>query len=122
VQSVPPHETGSAMGFYQVVRYVGFSLGSALAAAILASHTTGSTGQPTLSGYTMVAWVAAVICVVAAVLAWVLPARGKPAPSVEEHLGEGEAHPREVAEGKDWTAVPSERDALRPRLRDGGSS
>jgi MFS family permease len=84
VQSVPAHETGSAMGFYQVVRYVGYSLGSAVAAAILASHTTHSTGQPTLGGYTMVAWVAAVICVVAAVLAWILPARGKPAPSAVE--------------------------------------
>ena len=27
------------MGFYQVVRYIGFSVGSALAAAILAGHT-----------------------------------------------------------------------------------
>jgi len=79
VQFVPRHETGSAMGFYQVVRYVGFSLGSALAAAILASHSTRSTGQPTLGGYTMVAWVGAVICIAAAVLAWVLPSRKGPA-------------------------------------------
>jgi len=41
VRAVPEHETGSAMGFYQVVRYVGFSLGSALAAALLASETDG---------------------------------------------------------------------------------
>lgn len=30
VQAVPAHETGSATGFYQVVRFTGFSLGSAL--------------------------------------------------------------------------------------------
>jgi MFS family permease len=93
VQSVPQHETGSAMGFYQVVRYVGFSLGSALAAAILASHSTRSTGQPTLDGYTMVASVAAVICIVAAVLAWVLPAREERVSSQEERLAQGEVHP-----------------------------
>jgi len=121
VQSVPQHETGSAMGFYQVVRYVGFSLGSALAAAILASHSTRSTGQPTVGGYTMVAWVGAVICIVAAVLAWVLPAREEPAPSPEERLAEGEVHPLGVAEGKDWAAVASDRDGLRPHLRDGGA-
>jgi MFS family permease len=75
VQSVPQRETGSAMGFYQVVRYVGFSLGSALAAAILAAHNSASTNQPTVGGYTMVLWVAVAICLIAAALAWVLPAR-----------------------------------------------
>jgi len=40
VQSVPANETGSAMGFYQVVRYAGFSLGSAATASVLASHTS----------------------------------------------------------------------------------
>jgi MFS family permease len=77
VQAVPQRETGSAMGFYQVVRYVGFSLGSALAASILASHNSSSTGEPTQSGYTTVFWVAGVICVAAAFLAWVLPAHGQ---------------------------------------------
>ncbi len=75
VRSVPQRETGSAMGFYQVVRYVGFSLGSALAAAILAGHTTG--GQPGVAGYTMVLWVAVGICVMAGGLAWILPARAE---------------------------------------------
>jgi MFS family permease len=77
VRSVPRSETGSAMGFYQVVRYVGFSLGSALTASILAGHRSPGTGQPTLGGYTMVFWVATAVCVAAAVLAWVLPARGQ---------------------------------------------
>lgn len=77
VQSVPRSETGSAMGFYQVVRYVGFALGSALTASILVGHNSSATGQPTLGGYTMVFWVAAAVCVAAAVLAWILPARGQ---------------------------------------------
>ena len=38
VRAVPESETGSATGFYQVVRYIGFSIGSALAASVLASR------------------------------------------------------------------------------------
>jgi hypothetical protein len=45
----------------------------ALAASILASPTSSSTGQPTVGGYTTVLWVAGSICVAAAVLAWVRP-------------------------------------------------
>jgi predicted MFS family arabinose efflux permease len=71
VQAVPPAETGSALGFYQVVRYVGFSLGSALAASILAGIGTHH-GQPGQAGYTAVFWVAATVCVAAAGIAWVL--------------------------------------------------
>jgi predicted MFS family arabinose efflux permease len=74
VQAVPVQETGSAMGFYQVVRYVGFSMGSALTASILAARATGN-DQPTLSGYTTVLWTSGAICVAAAALAWFLPAR-----------------------------------------------
>ncbi|MFF4948220.1 MFS transporter [Streptomyces chattanoogensis] len=74
VQSIPARETGSAMGFYQVVRFTGFSLGSALAATILAAHVSGN-GQPLVGGYTMVLWFSAGFCVLAAALAWFLPAR-----------------------------------------------
>ena len=49
--AVPDHETGSAMGLYQVIRYIGFSIGSALAAAILASHTTAGSSHPNEQGY-----------------------------------------------------------------------
>lgn len=71
VHDVPPDETGSALGFYQLVRTVGFSLGSAAGAAILASRT-GAGGQPTLDGFQLVFWVAGAICVVAAGVAWAL--------------------------------------------------
>lgn len=74
VQAVPAQETGSAMGFYQVVRFTGFSLGSALTATLLAAHAGGD-GRPTEGGYIMVLWISAGICVVAAALAWFLPAR-----------------------------------------------
>jgi MFS family permease len=73
VRAVPESETGSATGFYQVVRYIGFSLGSALAASVLASNTPAGSQLPRLAGYTTVIWIGIAICVVAAVLAWVLP-------------------------------------------------
>jgi predicted MFS family arabinose efflux permease len=75
VQATPAAETGSAMGFYQVVRWVGAAIGSALTASVLAAHTT-STGHPSLGGYTTTLWISVAICAIAAVLAYVLPARG----------------------------------------------
>jgi predicted MFS family arabinose efflux permease len=73
VSAVPSEETGSAMGFYQVVRYVGFSVGSALTAAILAAHTSAGSRLPSESGYVTAAWAGAGLCVAAATMAWVLP-------------------------------------------------
>jgi MFS family permease len=88
VGAVPETETGSAMGFYQVVRYVGFSLGSALAASILAGHTPAGQHLPGEAGYTLVFWVGVAICVAAAALAWVLPARGAARARTADLLGE----------------------------------
>jgi MFS family permease len=73
VRSVPESETGSAMGFYQVIRYIGFSLGSALAASVLASNTPAGSQLPRLAGYTTVIWIGIAICVAAAALAWLMP-------------------------------------------------
>jgi MFS family permease len=50
-RAVPGRETGSAMGLYQVIRYIGFSLGSALAASILAGNTDHGGSQVTERGY-----------------------------------------------------------------------
>jgi MFS family permease len=75
VRAVPESETGSATGFYQVVRYIGFSLGSALAASVLASETPAGSQLPKLAGYTTITWIGIVICVFAAVLAWVMTGR-----------------------------------------------
>ena len=76
VRSVPEHETGSAMGFYQVVRYIGFSLGSAVAAAVLAAHTAGGAARPDVAGFTTALWLGAAVCVAAAGMSWLLPRGG----------------------------------------------
>jgi MFS family permease len=84
VRAVPEEETGSAMGFYQVVRYVGFSIGSALAAAILAAHTPSGQHLPTEAGFETALWVGAALCVAAALTAWIVPGRGSSAPASPE--------------------------------------
>jgi MFS family permease len=91
VRAVPDSETGSVMGFYQVVRYIGFSLGSALTASILASHTHVGQHLPSEGGYTLAMWIAVSICIAAAALAWILPGSGAPASPREELLGEEDA-------------------------------
>ena len=71
VRAVPPEETGSALGFYQVVRYVGFSFGSAVSATILAAATPQHAALPQRSGFTVALLMAAGLAVVAAVVsAW----------------------------------------------------
>lgn len=91
VRAVPETETGSAMGFYQVVRYIGFSLGSALTGSVLATHTRAGQHLPTESGYVLVLWTAAAICLAAAVLAWLLGTRLDTAAPAQEPLGEDDA-------------------------------
>ncbi|HVW46083.1 MAG TPA: MFS transporter [Solirubrobacterales bacterium] len=76
VRSVPEGETGSATGFYQVVRYIGFSVGSALAASVLAGATPAGSRLPNVSGYHALTWIGVGICVLAAISAWVLPVLG----------------------------------------------
>jgi predicted MFS family arabinose efflux permease len=74
VGAVPDRETGSAMGLYLVVRSVGFSLGSAVAAAVLASHTPAGQHLPVEHGYVIAGWIAAAMGVLAALIAWSLSA------------------------------------------------
>ena len=71
VGSVPQHETSSAMSFYQVTRYVGFSIGSGLAVTLLRAFDGDSV--PTQSAYSATFLVGAALCLLAAVIAWVLP-------------------------------------------------
>jgi MFS family permease len=92
VRAVPDNETGSAMGFYQVVRYVGFSLGSALTASIIASHTPSGQHLPTETAYTLTLWIAVVVCIAAAAVAWIIPARGGTPPNpIDKELVEEDA-------------------------------
>jgi predicted MFS family arabinose efflux permease len=90
VRAVPESETGSATGFYQVVRYIGFSVGSALAASVLASQTPAGAQLPVRAGYTTVIWIGVGIGVAAALVAWILPSSGGRALSPEERRREEE--------------------------------
>jgi predicted MFS family arabinose efflux permease len=49
------------MGFNQVVRSVGFSMGSAIGGLILAADTESRHAFPTDSGYTTAAWIGAAL-------------------------------------------------------------
>ena len=71
-RSIPDTEVGSALGLYQVMRYIGFALGSALAAAIVASHTIDHGTHVLESGFVTGLWIAAGICVAAALASGLL--------------------------------------------------
>jgi MFS family permease len=73
VAAVPRQETGSAMGFYQVSRFIGFSLGSGLCVSLLRAF--GTHGVPTISAYRSTAWVVVGLGIFTAVIAWVLQRR-----------------------------------------------
>jgi MFS family permease len=83
VSAVPASETGSAMSLNQVLRYVGFALGSALTATLLAATTPAGTGVPGRAGYTAIALVGLAVCLITAVLTWLVrpPADDVPAPA-----------------------------------------
>jgi MFS family permease len=74
-RAVPSRETGSALGLYQVIRAVGFSIGSALTASILAADIAGSDTLPTAHGYVVALWVGSAVAVTAALVTVVLGRR-----------------------------------------------
>jgi MFS family permease len=75
VQAVPAAETGSAMGLYQVLRSIGLSIGSALAAAVLTAYTTRGQIYPTYQGFQVTLLIASALCMATAVLSFVLPGK-----------------------------------------------
>ena len=81
VSAVPAAETGSAISFNQVSRLIGYAAGSALSAIVLESATPSGKSLPTDSGYTTAGLVGAVLWVVCAVVAFILPGRSRPAGS-----------------------------------------
>ena len=87
VSSVPPRETGSAMSFNQVLRYIGYSTGSALSATILEMHTPAGAALPTDRGYAVVAMAGCGIWIVSAIVSWLVPRRGS-AVDVDEALAD----------------------------------
>lgn len=75
VGSVALTETGSAMSFNQVTRFMGYSIGSTLTAVVLQAYTRAGSPQPQPSGYTVGALVACGTWVAAGLVALALGAR-----------------------------------------------
>jgi MFS family permease len=73
--STPLSETSSALALNQVLRTVGYSIGSALSATILTAHTAKGAIFPDNSGYTVAAVIAMALLLGTAVLSFVLPRR-----------------------------------------------
>src|SRR6201999_3170039 len=63
IRAVPAGETSSAMSFYQVSRYVGFSVGSGLAVTLLIAFAHGE--AVTADAYRSTFYVGAAVCAVA---------------------------------------------------------
>jgi hypothetical protein len=81
VGTVPAGETGSAMSLNQVLRYVGFAVGSALSATVLEASTRAGQAFPDTGGYGAIAVIGVVSCAALAVLTAVLPGRSPAAPA-----------------------------------------
>jgi MFS family permease len=96
LSSVPQSETSSAMSFYQVTRYVGFSIGSGLAVTLLRAFDGGAS-VPTESAYSKTFAVGAALCLVAAVIAYVVPGRQLDAPNETAEEREFEIEEGELA-------------------------
>jgi predicted MFS family arabinose efflux permease len=73
VRAVTRSETGSATGFYQVVRSIGLTLGSAVSAAVLTANTRPGQAIPDVAGFRDALLIAAGICAATAVISFVLP-------------------------------------------------
>jgi MFS family permease len=75
IRSVPRAETGSATGFYQVLRNIGLSVGSALGAAVLLGYTKGHEIFPEVGGFHAALLISAALGVATAIISFVLPGR-----------------------------------------------
>jgi MFS family permease len=82
VASVPAHETGSAMSFNQVVKYIGYSAGSALSAMILLAATSSGQALPSVNGYRTAGLTGCAVWAATAVAAFALTRSGAPRASV----------------------------------------
>lgn len=82
--AVPAGETGSAFSFNQVLRYIGFSTGSALSATVLQAHTAAGAALPSAEGYTSAALLGCGVWMATTVLGPILlrstTATGQPTP------------------------------------------
>jgi MFS family permease len=93
-RSVPAREVGSAMGFYQVIRSIGFSVGSAFVASVLAAHEVAGAAFPDESAYVVSLWIGAAVSVAALVVAVAFSPRGgggEPPDAEEERFARDDA-------------------------------
>jgi MFS family permease len=99
IRAVPTAETGSATGFYQVLRNIGLSVGSAFGAAVLLGYTAHGATFPDLGGFRVALLLSTGLAVLTAVLAFVLPggAGSEPLPAPTEVLGPLEVRMQEEA-------------------------
>ncbi|MGW3659689.1 MFS transporter [Streptomyces sp. NPDC005151] len=107
--AVPAGEVGSAVSFNQVLRYVGFSTGSALCGAVLQAHTGRGQLLPAGSGYRDAALIGCAVWVLIGLVTIVLPRRSAPAAdraSADEELMVDESI-ADIAPGED--EVPLQR-------------
>lgn len=86
VRAVPPSETGSALGFYQVLRSIGLAVGSAAAATILTANTAPGHVLPSFEGFRDTLLVAVALSLATAVASYLLPgpAGGVPLPHTHQ--------------------------------------
>jgi predicted MFS family arabinose efflux permease len=72
VRAVPPEETSSALALHQVLRTVGYAVGSALSAATLAAHTAQGDVYPANTGYSIASIVAIGLMLIAGIAGFVV--------------------------------------------------
>ena len=97
VRAVPAAETGSATGFYQVLRNIGLSVGSAFGAAVLLAYTEPGATFPDVNGFRVALVISAGLGLLTAVLAFVLPGNSEARP---DHPGPGRGpRPRRDPDG-----------------------
>jgi MFS family permease len=91
VAAAPAHEVGAALGFYQLARNVGLSVGSALAGLILAHSTARGTALPSLSGFTHSTLLSSIVTIFfgAVALAFLVPPAASTSPQITERMREG---------------------------------
>jgi MFS family permease len=83
ISAVGTGDTGSAMGFYQVLRSIGLAVGSAITSLILGHFTPAGEQLPDAAGFQLTLLCGAALCVTAAVITVILPGRHsalRPAP------------------------------------------
>jgi MFS family permease len=75
--AVPSEQTSGALGVNQVMCFIGFSVGSALSAAILGAFSGPAGALPRRLGYDVATVFGAGVCVMTAVIGYVLIGRSR---------------------------------------------